>query len=353
MQREKLMVFTILFLFAIPSIAVEYNGLGKVTYSGFLDDAERIQAKNAAKVNAVESWIYKHHPYHAKTFENIKSEIVSELDSYFLSVSETGNHKDSAKNLYQVTVRTDINETKLLNKLVESGRNTESHRDDQYITMVFVARELVAKTTKDEKASIQTKAQSKIISSDVDDDIAEQSKSQAKTIKQQNTSTQFKDILLWDAATTNEVDAALGAVFSNANYFVIDAAILEEETNGKLKVSDFVSDYKHGNDLQGKTKGNAVRGLKSLSDPVQYLAIGTLDIDEYLTDGVSGLIKVPVVVTAQVLAINKRGAAVAKVGPIQYIGLGPTPIVAKNNALKQAAEEAAQSLIAQLSAKSI
>jgi hypothetical protein len=43
----------------------------------------------------------------------------------------------------------------------------------------------------------------------------------------------------------------------------------------------------------------------------------------------------------------------ASIGPVQYLGLGPTPIVAKNNALKLAAQEMAAGLIGQLSSKSI
>ena len=149
------------------------------------------------------------------------------------------------------------------------------------------------------------------------------------------------------------MDIAVGAVFSAANYYVIDAALLEEETEGQLDVTNFIMDYEQGDDLTPTTKRDAVHGLRGLLDPVQYLAIGTLDVDEHSTDSASGLYKVPVSVTAKILDVKRRGSAVASVGPVQYIGLGPTPIVAKNNALKLAAEKMAAGLIGQLSSKSI
>ena len=83
------------------------------------------------------------------------------------------------------------------------------------------------------------------------------------------------------------------------------------------------------------------------------MAIGTLDVDASQVDDKTGNILVPVSVTGQVLAIQKRGAAVAKVGPVQYFGTGPSQLVAKNNALKLAAQEAAKDLVAKLSGKNI
>jgi len=83
------------------------------------------------------------------------------------------------------------------------------------------------------------------------------------------------------------------------------------------------------------------------------LAIGTLDVDEQQLDPQTGKYRIAVSVTGQVLSIKRRGAAIAKVGPVQYSAEGSTITMAKNNALKLAAEEAAQELVAILSSKNI
>lgn len=355
-MKYKIKLGLLLFLTCISplTLSAEFKGVGAVKYSGFLDDEEKTQALIAAKLNALESWVYKEQKYHAPTYEKVKPALENDPDAYLFSTTQISDKKNSDNSTYQVVIRADINDVKLLNFLTQSGRDSaNSSAEEQYITFVFVARELVAKTTKNQQIASQEKSQQQTISKDLTDNNATQGKSQIQTVAQTNSQTTFKDQLIWQASKTNEIDVAIGAAFSNANYLVVDAALLEEETMGQLDVNNFIFDYQHGNDVTPSTKIGAIRGLRSLLDPVQFLAMGTLDIDEYLQDETSGLVKVPVVVTAQVLAIQKRGAAVAKIGPVQYFGLGPTPIVAKNNALKQAAEEAAQALIAQLSAKSI
>jgi hypothetical protein len=96
-----------------------------------------------------------------------------------------------------------------------------------------------------------------------------------------------------------------------------------------------------------------LRGLRQMEEPLDYFAIGTLDIDETTTDPVTGNVKIAVAVTGQIISIHERGAVVAKVGPETSFGEGNTPFVARNNALVRAAKTVASQLVAQLSAKGI
>lgn len=316
--------FTWVVCLCIPATfiqAAESKGVYELSYSGRLNDDKRAKAYNAAKFKAVEAWIAKTQQYQMKNFELFTPTLTSKVDDYLLSSQLVSKRNNKDDNLFRVVMRVDINEHKLLDALTQTGRRekAQSTQDDQYITFVFVARELVSRT---EVKSTQA--------GDFD---------RAKT--------------RWQATTTNEIDTVVSAVFSEANYYVIDAALLEEETQGQLDVNNFIMDYELGDDLTPTTKLDAVRGLKGLTDPVQYLAIGTLDVDEHTKDTVSGLYKVSVAVTAKILAIQRRGATIASIEPVQFSGLGPTPIVAKNNALKLAARKMANGLIGQLSGKSI
>lgn len=306
---------------AFPALAVESKSTYTYTYSGRLDSDEKAEAIMQAKVKAIESWIATAQPYQERNFSIAKDDITANVDDYLLSSAVVSKENKKDIKQFRVVVRVDINDTKMLNYLTAIGRAKDGSMDDedQYITFVFVARELASRTEAKDTASGDFK--------------------RAKT--------------RWQATTTSEIDIAVGEVFADANYYVIEAALLEEDTAGQLDVNNFLMDYEQGDDLTPSTKRDAIRGLKSLEDPVQYLAIGTLDVDEHVTDDVTGLYKVPVSVTAKILSVKRRGATMASIGPVQYIGLGPTPIVAKNNALKTAAQEMAAGLIGQLSSKSI
>ena len=321
LRKSSFMLLLAALCCALPTHAVESKSTFTYTYSGRLDSEEKADAILQAKVKAIETWIATSQPYQERNFSLAKDDITENIDEYLLSsaVVSKDNNKDIKQ--YRVVVRVDINDTKLLNYLTAVGRAKDVSMDDedQYITFVFVARELASRTEAKDTASGDFK--------------------RAKT--------------LWQATTTSEIDIAVGEVFADANYYVIEAALLEEDTAGQLDVNNFLMDYEQGDDLTPGTKRDAIRGLKSLEDPVQYLAIGTLDVDEHVTDDVTGLYKVPVSVTAKILSVKRRGATMASIGPVQYLGLGPTPIVAKNNALKLAAQEMAAGLIGQLSSKSI
>jgi hypothetical protein len=328
----------------------ETVGVGEAPYSWGVDKDETRLAETRALQNAVESWVVNQQKAHYKNYKNVKSEIDSDIKSYVLGFDTVDSETNKDSKTIRLTLRVKINEVKLLDKLLSIS---EDNSGDAYITFVFVAREHAGSESYSEQNSSITKGQKNDIEQNNDDSKSSIGKSQTQTISTSERKKEFADEVIWRVSTTNEVDVAMGDVFTDANFSVIDAGLLEEETGYLLEVKNFIKDYERGNDLTSATKSDALKGLKGLADPVQYLAIGTLDIDKTLIDSVTGNYKVPVSVTAQVLDVLKRGAAVAKVGPVQYFGMGPTVMVARNNALKLAAEEVAATLVAKLSAKKI
>ena len=353
--RNKFIGSLLLFVLGYVSLsthATEYKGMGEANYSMFLDKDERREAENAALKSVIERWITVEQQAHFRNYEKVKKQINSNIKDYILDYTIIDETKDSDKKRFSVVVRATLNEPKLMALLLSSSEQAVGE-DQAYITFVFVAREIAARQTQTEQSTSKTKSQGQGIAKDVKQDQADRFKSQTDTISLKKGNTISSDTLLWRVTTANEIDVAMGNVFTEANFLVIDASLLEEETNYLLEVKNFIQDYQQGNDLTSATKRDALKGLKNLQDPIHYLAIGTLDIDEQLVDDKTGQIKIPVSVTGQVLAVQKRGAAVAKVGPIQYFGLGPTITVAKNNALKLAAEDAARNLVAILSTKNI
>lgn len=111
----------------------------------------------------------------------------------------------------------------------------------------------------------------------------------------------------------------------------------------KFKVSDIENDYKSGNDLQAKTLRSIAFGMKEASVP--YVALGTLDVGLPAKDPQTGLMRVGVTVNAKVWDVTKPiPRTKSAVGPVVYLGVGPSEDVARANALKLAANSAAQEL---------
>lgn len=328
----------------------EISGVGKAEYSWGLDADEIREAETEALKNAIEKWVSTVHPQHFKNYVQVKAEIEQNIGSYILEHTNvnTAQHKDSK--MVEVKVRALLNEPMLMHKLL--SLSSEKVGTD-YIAFIFVAREHAAEVNETEKQSSQTKSQTQAIGKDNAGDNASITKAQVETtgVKSQEIFSAAKT--QWRAFTTNEVNTAMGGVFTAAEYMVVDADLLEEETGGLLDVKNFIQDYAQGDDITSSTKSDAIKGLRDLDDPVRYLAIGTLDVDKTVVDPVTGHPTVTVSATGQVLDIQKRGSAIAKVGPTLYSAVGRTSFEAKNNALKLAGEEVATEIVARMSSRSI
>jgi hypothetical protein len=127
---------------------------------------------------------------------------------------------------------------------------------------------------------------------------------------------------------------------------------VEQESNGLLSVDAIRQDYSHGDDLAPLTQRNMVNGVKAAGIP--FIAIGTLDVGMRDTDPATGNKRVFVTVSGKVLDLSQKfPRTVSSVGPVQFSGLGPDESVARVNALKKAAESAAQQLMNELNAKGV
>lgn len=330
--------------------AAEQKASGSIEYGTRLSSDERYAAEQTALEKAVEAYVVEKHPSHYSNYEKVKADINSDIQGYILDHVIIDEDKKNKR--YTVVIRAKINEPKLNAKLLQpSGMAVGGN--NALISFVFVAREQVGTISRTEKTAAQTKAKTQGISKERGENIAAQTKSETKAVTVKEERKNLNDEILWEVSTTTEVDTAMGNIFTEAGYFVQDAALLEDETGNMLSVNAFVNDYEAGDDISPLTRKEAIQGLRGLEEPVEYFALGTLDIDEQLEDPKTGNIKVAVSITGQVLSIKHRGAAVAKVGPELAFGEGPTILVAKNNALKNAAEQVAQQLVAKLSARNI
>jgi len=110
-----------------------------------------------------------------------------------------------------------------------------------------------------------------------------------------------------------------------------------------FKIANIETDYKSGNDLQPQTLRSIAAGMKE--NQIPYIALGTLDVGLAEKDPQTGLLRVAVTVNAKVWDVTKPIPRTrVAVGPVAYAGVGPTEEEARGNALKAAANNAAQEL---------
>ncbi|MEM8815974.1 MAG: hypothetical protein AAGE85_09105 [Pseudomonadota bacterium] len=337
------------------SMAIEQKGVAEIDAGRSVDRKERNAAVQDALRNAVETWVAEKQQSQFRNYQQVKTLIDANIDDYVLSYQVISTDHDKRAQRYRVVLRASLNEPKLLDTLLGPSAQAASG-GDAYLTFLFVAREQVGTMTQSEKEATQVKSRTQGIGRERDENSAAQTRTQEQSVTVRQSERTMRDRVLWDVATSNEIDAAMGEVFTDASYLVIDADIVGGASGYTLNTGRFIDDYRTGSDIQGETKREAYQGLATLrgtDEEIQYLAIGTLDVEASAMDEKTGNYRVAVAVTGEVWSVLQRGATVAEVGPVTMIGEGPTELVAKNNALKAAARRAAGDLVAKLSGRNI
>jgi hypothetical protein len=153
----------------------------------------------------------------------------------------------------------------------------------------------------------------------------------------------------WRVLPSSNLNQVFVSQFTQAGYDVIEAAMVETST---FKIANIESDYKSGNDLQPQTLRAIALGMKE--NQIPYIALGTLDVGMAGKDPQTGLMRVAVTVNAKVWDVTKPIPRTrVAVGPVVYSGVGPTEDEARGNALKSAANNAAQELSSRMVAMGI
>lgn len=146
--------------FASLSHAVEQKGAAGIDYGSRLDGKEKQAALDDALRNAVEIWVAEEQSGHYSNYEKVKGNINADIHAFVLNhqlISE-----DDEKGRYDVVVRANLNEPKLLAEFLSSSEPA-ANAEDQFLTFVFVAREEVGVVSKTEKEASQTKERTRVL----------------------------------------------------------------------------------------------------------------------------------------------------------------------------------------------
>jgi hypothetical protein len=333
------------------------KGVAEASYSGFFGPSAESKREAIAKaeLNALKRFVAGESRSKVKLFNQKKDEINSQLEDIVLSKKIIDEEVDKKAKTIRVTIKAEIN-VELLNAII-AGDETDGSVEGEYISFVFVAREQESvKSFKARQTVVMRKNRSAEGAEleDISDAGVEYNAGESTTTSMsKGGSVNYKnDEIHYRATTSNDINVAMGNVFSDAGFEVVEAVYIEDETSGLLNVEDFKKDYATGDDVNRSTLKNAVKGLRKIDIP--YFAMGTLDVDAPHIDPNTGLVKVYVTVTGQINSLKSRfPKRVASSGPTQFAGEGPSASVAKRNALLLASKEVAVELTEQLRNKKI
>ena len=355
-----LLCLNVLFTSLAIAQMVEKQGVGQMTYDRkfSIKTSDRQQALDMAKVNALQALTAEFDTAKQIEYAKIESLVKSDLDRFVPSLIILDEDVDKKAKTYTVVGRATINLSLIDMELQKvSSVNNISMDDRSYLTFVFLARKAVSVKMYDDKVSkrVDTTSVEEISESQALDGTSVAVSGETYTSNSITTggSTESKsDNIEYDVSSSDDINTTVMKVFLNAGYEVVEAEMVEDETDGQMDLTAFVSDFSQGDDISAGTRKSAATGCRDCD--IRYLSIGKLDIGQNMKDPVTGMIDVAVNVNAKVYDVSKRfPKTVAAVGPVQYSALGQTQTIAERNALQRAGEKAAGELMSQMRAKNL
>lgn len=341
------------------------------------------KAQEEAMLKAVEAYYAEAGQSESANFAAIRSKILENQGRYILDSTVIAEDDDKKALKYTVVVRVSLNVANLRNAVQASsavGRAANSEKS--MLSFVFVSRQVATEKSFDDRVykraegSVQVQASAKRQETSTQKEKTSEGESVKKgqvdthgsatqqredsvdidasrkvvaTSETGGSTTRKASESTWRLLPSANLKQVFSGVFSQAGYDVVEAADAESD---KFKIADIEDDYKSGNDLQSKTLRAINQGMRDAGVP--YVALGTLDVSLAAKDPQTGLMRVDVTVNAKVLDVTKAlSRTKAAVGPVTYSGVGPTEDVARGNALKSAASNAAQELSSRMTTMGI
>ena len=376
MQVVRILFATLLFAQAplVFAQGVSSKGTATVNFPKKITAAVKQDALQKAKINAVDRYFSETNPAKARNYDLMRTKITGDIDTYVLDASILDEQLDEKLGTYKVIVAATINVARLENALVDTSAVANStSAEKSMLTFVFVARYQKSVKSFDDRvykradvkvseagsASYDHKGtesehvdKSSVTTGEKESATGEANYNASATRETGGSTTRKADEAEWEVAPAAELDTMITGAFADARYDVVAAEDVEAESGGQLSIAAIRKDFGTGNDLSAATRRSATTGARTAG--VRYFALGTLDIGSAGKDPATGLTRVYVTVTGEVLDVSsKLSRKVSAVGPEQFAGVGPDADVARRNALKLAAGSAAQKLLNSLNAKGV
>ena len=356
-----LMIAALMLSAAANAGAVEIKGTATVPYDSFFtstpSDSVKHEAIEKGKLNAWREFTSTFSMAKQKAYLNLESEFIKNLDDYIVEYDVVADKVDKSTKTFSVVVRVKINESKVDSMLSSaSAAGSAASGAGSGFGFIFVAREAGEVKSFDERRTKITKGESSSANNESaairgGTMISSETAQSYKKEQQGGNTVRKADQISYLVTSPQDINAAMNEILTPAGFEVIDYTDIATECGGaapETVKSEFSSNY----ELTQQTRKSAIDAARKCQ--ILYFALGTLDIGLQDTDPVTGLKRINVTVNAQVWNIGKAlPRLVASVNSNPYAGLGPDQVVARRNAIKEAAASAAKAIVDQLNAKGL
>jgi hypothetical protein len=344
------------------------KGTASVQYGNAVTPEIRDAALRDAKLNALERYIAESNPAKQRLFDSARDRLLASLDSFILSTTPLSETADPGSKTYSVVVRVEVNTGRFENALADASGTAPARAGGAQVAAIFVSRAPQSvqsfddRVYKREDSSVKggvtsdgrrTTRESESISGSAvgtGDRVNARgsfSDSSSSVTETGGSVTRKADKLIWSVANSGNVDQEMTGVFANAGLEIVPAEFITNLDLGAVR-----KDFGGGDDLSPATLRGMVAAVRASG--ITYLTLGSMDEELPDQDPVSGNVRIYVTVNAKVYDLSRPIPRVlSAIGPIQYAGLGPTPAVAKTNALKLAADEVARKLVDEITVKGV
>jgi hypothetical protein len=322
---------------------------GQAEYGLFAGADVRQTAIEDAKKNAVRQYAAQFDSARFALFEEAFGLVEKNIDQYVLDyvLIDSGKNKETKNYEAYVEATINVNAIEKLVGQVAQETSAKGNGEAPYITLVLAGREPEVKKSFDDK---ETKIVQGVHSGESEESASDSgaSFSEEETVKViKGGSTESKaDQIKYRCFSIGDADAAINEVFTKAGYEVVDPRDVD------IDVYAFQEDYSAGADITPFSRKEANQKCKDLG--ISLLATGSMDVGLPSRDAVSGMQQVFVKVSIKVTDLRSRlPKTIASIRGVQYGGIGPTPEVARQNALNAAAQKSAADLVDQLRSKGV
>jgi len=361
MKKVLFPLLTLLFYSYLPAQIVQETGSVSYPYkpSGFTGKPKKEDidaAIKAAKLNALDRFMATRDANTFANFNKIKASVEADINSVVPNASLLRNDYDKRQKLIFITLRAGINYSLIENLLIAVGPAKQTPSGElSNICAAFVARRQTDRTISDQtRTLVDRKDKSseefeEVASDGIRTTIVADQRIENSSVSG-GTTTIKAEVIEWDIFTSESISTVMSGVLSNAGYELIQAADIDGEADG-ISIDALNADYSRGQDLAPSTRSRLIKGCKEVG--LDYLAIGTLNVEAPLEDPISGQTRVTVSVNAKVIDLTTRFPK-TKGGVVeQYSAIGLSQTTAELSAIELASEDVAKKIAAALQNKSI
>ncbi|MFI3290908.1 MAG: hypothetical protein R3Y46_03400 [Opitutales bacterium] len=344
------------------SAFAEYKVIGKGdynyenrTFSSSPTEDERKLAIDLAKINAIVAYSSTMNDASRALFEQKRSQFLANASRYIIRYNFLDDELNKSARMYSVIIEAYVDDVKIKGELGNTLNPKDATLAKNNIGVFFIAREVASSTSFDKKITKVAQAESSMEASQTS---ASQSSAMSHSESLSNTSisttggsaTTKSDVQEYrvDEISRSEFGAALTDIFSAKGMDnMYDGGFFES-------ITYMEEDYGVGANVKPTTWRRILKELKDPDLDMKYIVVGTVDLGGKEIHNATGQTIVPATVTAKIYDIQGvMPKLVVALRPIMLKGIGTDQSMAKKQALKTCATDAAEEIIDKLRQKGL